>query len=144
MCCSIIGEQMERRRKDGLIELHAYSVTKAVDLHGQKLIQIRNPWGRQGEWRGRWSDGTSQWQSSPLIRSALKYKVPTTTASSGCAGKDFREGWTEITICSRKHRRQRPSPWTSTKSLLYRPCVVACKVVNVLVLVPAAGTWSGP
>lgn len=36
--------QVERVRKDGLIENHAYSIMGAVDLHGEKLVQIRNPW----------------------------------------------------------------------------------------------------
>lgn len=35
---------MEKKRKDGLIEQHAYSIMKAIDLHGKKLIQMRNPW----------------------------------------------------------------------------------------------------
>lgn len=40
------GAQVEKQRKDGLIENHAYSIIKAVSLHGEKLIQIRNPWVR--------------------------------------------------------------------------------------------------
>lgn len=36
--------QTERVRKDGLIENHAYSIMKAIDLHGEKLVQMRNPW----------------------------------------------------------------------------------------------------
>lgn len=42
VCCS----QMERERKDGLIENHAYSIMRAIDVHGEKLVQIRNPWVR--------------------------------------------------------------------------------------------------
>ncbi|CAN0512886.1 unnamed protein product, partial [Ectocarpus sp. 12 AP-2014] len=55
----------ERVRKDGLIENHAYSIMRAIDMHGEKLIQMRNPWGKKGEWKGRWADGTSQWKTSP-------------------------------------------------------------------------------
>ncbi|CAN0193130.1 unnamed protein product, partial [Hapterophycus canaliculatus] len=41
-CCS----QTEKVRKDGLIENHAYSIMRAIDVHGERLIQIRNPWVR--------------------------------------------------------------------------------------------------
>ena len=36
--------QMERERRDGLIENHAYSIMNAVSIHGEKLVQLRNPW----------------------------------------------------------------------------------------------------
>ena len=43
---------MEKQRKDGLIENHAYSIMNAVSIHGEKLIQIRNPWVREKETEG--------------------------------------------------------------------------------------------
>ncbi|CAN0042238.1 unnamed protein product, partial [Laminaria digitata] len=61
MCCSIAGDVMEKKRKDGLIENHAYSIMNAVSIHSEKLIQIRNPWGKQGEWKGRWADNSKEW-----------------------------------------------------------------------------------
>ncbi|DAZ99275.1 TPA: LOW QUALITY PROTEIN: hypothetical protein N0F65_005443 [Lagenidium giganteum] len=44
----------------GIITGHAYSVLKAVEVHGKRLVQLRNPWG-QSEWTGAWSDGSPEW-----------------------------------------------------------------------------------
>jgi hypothetical protein len=39
--------------EDGL----AYSVLRAVEYEGNRLLMIKNPWG-EIEWDGPWSDGT--------------------------------------------------------------------------------------
>ncbi|GLD97300.1 hypothetical protein PINS_up005984 [Pythium insidiosum] len=44
----------------GILTGHAYSVLKAVEANGVRLVQVRNPWGRK-EWTGAWSDGSPQW-----------------------------------------------------------------------------------
>ncbi|KAL3302603.1 calpain family cysteine protease [Colletotrichum asianum] len=46
--------------RKGIIEMHAYSVMKAVEMDNQRLVLLKNPWGK-GEWTGAWSDGSSQW-----------------------------------------------------------------------------------
>ena len=46
--------------KGGLIAGHAYSIIKADDYKGVKLLQIRNPWG-SFEWDGDWSDNSPKW-----------------------------------------------------------------------------------
>ncbi|KAF5485514.1 Calpain-8 [Colletotrichum fructicola] len=46
--------------RKGIIEMHAYSVMKAVEMDNQRLVLLKNPWGK-GEWKGAWSDGSSQW-----------------------------------------------------------------------------------
>jgi len=50
--------------KTGLIDSHAYSLIKAleitVNLKTVRLLQIRNPWA-QKEWQGDWCDRSIKW-----------------------------------------------------------------------------------
>ncbi|PHH59770.1 hypothetical protein CDD82_2402 [Ophiocordyceps australis] len=54
----------ERR---GIMELHSYSVQKAVEIEGKRLVRLKNPWGK-GEWRGPWSDGSKEWTGEWLAK----------------------------------------------------------------------------
>jgi hypothetical protein len=40
--------------RNGIYESHAYSVMRAVEIDGERLLLLKNPWGK-GEWRGAWS-----------------------------------------------------------------------------------------
>ena len=46
--------------RKGIQEKHAYSVMEAREIDGQRLLKLRNPWGR-AEWTGPWSDGSEEW-----------------------------------------------------------------------------------
>ncbi|KAK3945968.1 calpain family cysteine protease [Diplogelasinospora grovesii] len=46
--------------RKGIMEQHAYSVMKAVEKDGERLLLLKNPWGK-GEWTGPWSDGSKEW-----------------------------------------------------------------------------------
>ncbi|KAI0470722.1 hypothetical protein GGR56DRAFT_678606 [Xylariaceae sp. FL0804] len=46
--------------RKGIVERHAYSVMKAVEMDGRRLVLLKNPWGK-GEWKGAWSDGSKEW-----------------------------------------------------------------------------------
>ena len=52
--------QAPPRERQGISEQHAYSIMDAVELKGQRLVKLRNPWGRK-EWDGKWSDGSKEW-----------------------------------------------------------------------------------
>ena len=49
-----------QKERQGILEGHAYSLMEAVEVKGQKLCKLRNPWGRK-EWEGKWSDGSKEW-----------------------------------------------------------------------------------
>lgn len=46
--------------RNGLISNHAYSIHRAVETSGHRLLLVRNPWG-ESEWNGPWSDGSKEW-----------------------------------------------------------------------------------
>jgi hypothetical protein len=46
--------------RKGIQEKHAYSIMEAREIDGERLLKLRNPWGRT-EWTGRWSDGSEEW-----------------------------------------------------------------------------------
>ena len=50
---------------DGIVQGHAYSLigVHEFEAHGklQRLLKIRNPWGKRGEWVGDWSDSSKLW-----------------------------------------------------------------------------------
>ena len=62
------GPPRERR---GISEGHAYSIMDAREINGQRLLKLRNPWGKK-EWTGAWSDGSEEW--TPEWMRALSHK----------------------------------------------------------------------
>lgn len=72
---AIPGQTLEKGRKDGLVEMHAYSLISVKDVEGFKLLRLRNPWGRQ-EWNGAWSDGSKEWDLHDNVKSALGLDDP--------------------------------------------------------------------
>ncbi|KAL2074912.1 hypothetical protein VTL71DRAFT_8692 [Oculimacula yallundae] len=51
--------------RQGIQDGHAYSVLRAVEYKGERLLMIKNPWG-DTEWNGRWSDGSKEWTAEAL------------------------------------------------------------------------------
>jgi calpain len=68
--CSILNsEKATERKKVGLYNAHAYSITGATSLklnanRTVNLLRIRNPWG-QSEWNRAWSDHSPEWRTVP-------------------------------------------------------------------------------
>lgn len=54
----------------GLVGGHAYSLLRAYEGNGLKLIKLRNPWGSH-EWNGDWSDKSKKWTSK--LKKELNY-----------------------------------------------------------------------
>jgi hypothetical protein len=45
----------------GIVQGHAYSILDVCEVEGTKLLQVRNPWGEETEWKGAWSDKSKEW-----------------------------------------------------------------------------------
>lgn len=56
----------------GIVELHAYSVLKAREIDGVRLVLLKNPWGKH-EWKGAWSDGSKEWTAEWLQKLDHKF-----------------------------------------------------------------------
>lgn len=70
--CSIGEGGSEEKRPDGLLAKHAYSVLQVLCAFGQRLVEVRNPWGKGGEWNGPWSDNSREWKDHPQITDDLR------------------------------------------------------------------------
>ncbi|KAK4156277.1 calcium-dependent cysteine-type endopeptidase [Chaetomidium leptoderma] len=53
--------------RKGIQEGHAYSIMKAKEIDGERLLLLKNPWGKV-EWKGAWSDGSKEWTAEWLTR----------------------------------------------------------------------------
>ena len=45
----------------GIVQGHAYSILDVFEVEGNQLMQLRNPWGDQTEWKGAWGDNSREW-----------------------------------------------------------------------------------
>lgn len=72
MSAAIHGNIMEKKRDDGLIERHAYSLLSVFQKNTIKLLCLRNPWSR-GESNLDWSDRSLKWKEFPDIAKDLQY-----------------------------------------------------------------------
>ncbi|XP_006898120.1 PREDICTED: calpain-8 [Elephantulus edwardii] len=85
-----------------LVKSHAYSVTGAeeVDFHGhpEKLIRLRNPWGKV-EWTGAWSDDAPEWNYiDPRLKEELDKKAE--DGEFWMAFEDFLTQFSRLEICN--------------------------------------------
>lgn len=57
----------------GIAQGHAYSILKVMEVQGQQLLQLRNPWGRT-EWEGEWNDAWIKRNASSTTKHQLQFK----------------------------------------------------------------------
>lgn len=60
----------------GIVQGHAYSILDVTIIDGTKLLQIRNPWGDETEWKGAWGDNSKEWTEK---RKKIAYERMTIT-----------------------------------------------------------------
>uniref|UniRef100_A0A673T4A4 Calpain-13 n=1 Tax=Suricata suricatta TaxID=37032 RepID=A0A673T4A4_SURSU len=103
MTCSTPAPTGEARgMENGLVSQHAYTVTGAERIRYQRswedLIRLWNPWGRM-EWRGRWADGSPEWQETHDQRKALLYENKE-DGEFWMSCQDFRDNFSCLYICN--------------------------------------------
>nr|DBA27337.1 TPA: hypothetical protein GDO54_011497 [Pyxicephalus adspersus] len=104
MGCTTPGEfhtgNMELQ--NGLVQGHAYTVTDGLQIEYnnkiEDIVRVWNPWG-QGEWNGRWSDRSPQWDRvQPEIRRRLNVQRNDGEFWMSCP--DFMQNFSQLNICN--------------------------------------------
>ena len=97
------GETREEIHETGLASGHAYSVTKVVEFEAEgktiQLVRVRNPWGNFVEWKGAWSDKSSEWDA---LSEAEKFKIGLREKADGeffMTYEDFNKNFDSLDIC---------------------------------------------
>ncbi|XP_061172467.1 calpain-B-like isoform X9 [Saccostrea echinata] len=110
MGCSIDADpnQLEARLANGLVMGHAYSITSVLlmdietpNMSGKiPMVRVRNPWGNEAEWKGRWSDQSREWS---LIPDSQKEEMGLTFDDDGefwMSFDDFSKNFEKLEICN--------------------------------------------
>ncbi|CAD8179009.1 unnamed protein product [Paramecium pentaurelia] len=94
--------QSEGQRKEqqgdniGLIPGHAYSILQVKEAKGNKLLNIRNPWGNF-EWKGAWSDTSPLWTQE--IQNLVNFVNDSNDGQFWMCWKDFLNYFKGVNIC---------------------------------------------
>ncbi|XP_065115686.1 calpain-2 catalytic subunit-like [Paramisgurnus dabryanus] len=103
--CSIdttSANEIEAMNNLNLVKGHAYSVTGAEEVHYRgrpvQLVRLRNPWG-QKEWKGAWSDNSSEWNYVRLDEKA-KLNYSAEDGEFWMAYSDFVRHFSRLEICN--------------------------------------------
>ncbi|XP_008849180.1 calpain-13 [Nannospalax galili] len=88
--------------ENGLVSQHAYTVTGAEQIQYQKgwekIIRLWNPWGNT-EWKGRWRDGSQEWEETHDPRKSQLYKNKD-NGEFWMSCEDFQENFSCLFICN--------------------------------------------
>uniref|UniRef100_A0A8C5ZYV7 Calpain 13 n=1 Tax=Marmota marmota marmota TaxID=9994 RepID=A0A8C5ZYV7_MARMA len=88
--------------KNGLVSQHAYTVTGAEKIQykrgWEEIIRLWNPWGKT-EWRGRWGDGSREWQETRDRRKIQLYENKE-DGEFWMSCQDFQENFSCLFICN--------------------------------------------
>ncbi|GIX79364.1 calpain-B [Caerostris darwini] len=105
--CSRKGDWKEARKADanGLVSGHAYTISAVATVKlstGSEayLVRIRNPWGNDTEWNGKWNDSDTNWHNvDPNTREKIDYSKRG-DGEFWMSYQDFCREFEEVTICS--------------------------------------------
>ncbi|XP_023566778.1 calpain-13 [Octodon degus] len=87
---------------NGLVSQHAYTVTGAEQIQyrtgWEDIVRLWNPWGKT-EWRGRWRDGSQEWQETQDPRKRQLYHNKE-DGEFWMSCQDFQENFFSLFICN--------------------------------------------
>ncbi|GIY32226.1 calpain-A [Caerostris extrusa] len=103
----VLGDWKEARKADanGLVSGHAYTISAVATVKlstGSEayLVRIRNPWGNDTEWNGKWNDSDTNWHNvDPNTREKIDYSKRG-DGEFWMSYQDFCREFEEVTICS--------------------------------------------
>jgi hypothetical protein len=138
---SLSGSDTEKT-SDGVVLGHAYSILDVREIEENRLLQMRNPWG-QGEWKGRWSDNSREW--NPRYKKLLGWESKD-DGKFWISFEDFCLNYNTIYMCqmvANQAHIMRSGCWSKTDNTAggYRmqnvpvynvKCDAACKLTVVL------------
>lgn len=110
----------------GLVPGHAYTLVSCVEVRGERLCQLRNPWGSL-EWTGDWSDHSPLWteEMKEALEQALASRDTSAEAEteSGPTVEKKDDGlfwmsfsdlclhFNSLSVCFVKHKAYTNKPW---------------------------------
>ena len=88
----------EKKTPEGIIQGHAYTIIALHLFHGEKVIELRNPWGNGDEWNGRWGDQDRRSWTARL-RKLHNMEHPKPDGRFFMPYKDFLRFFNQYSIC---------------------------------------------
>jgi len=79
-----------------LLPGHAYSIILVKDVQGNKILNIRNPWGNF-EWEGDWSDQSPLWTSE--MRKEINPMLEENDGTFWMSFDDFIKHFRSLNVC---------------------------------------------
>lgn len=118
VAASIPGGRIEKKRPDGLVERHAYSLLSVMEVEGFRLIRLRNPWGSATRWKGPWSDSSPEWEENPEVANALGLDRPGEPEGTFfMSWVNFRRIFVKLHICPMDMGKRRATHTVPTKDV---------------------------
>lgn len=87
----------ETRTACGIIQGHAYTIINAHVLKGEKVLEMRNPWGDRNEWNGRWGDNSEVW--TPSLRKRHNVSMNQDDGRFFMPYEEYLEYFDHISVC---------------------------------------------
>jgi len=101
-CTGGVEDQLDT----GLVTGHAYSLIscKEVSADGEthRMVCLRNPWGNDKEWNGRFSDTWDGWGSYPELAAELGVSGKAPDGKFWMNYEDFLTSWDTVSVAAKK------------------------------------------